>query len=234
MTSSNKATDMTLSELSPYILGKAYTGKVNTVPRCNKDALTQFLTLLSENPIAKEFFDVYDNYKDFYTTAVDFKNLIPKEYQMEVFYAAKLGSFYVEVPSFCVYMLKKAYEQADGIPNLILKIVPTQVLSEWLKDGYFLGGLTLRDVICNVCCKDYNPLSEDRLKNKVGDFTEVYVKETDMVAAVPNKIADLLDDNGILGITESDIGLQSNGVLLRTMCGYVGAINSKYDLRKLI
>lgn len=234
MTEYNKITTSTLSELAPYILGKQFTGEAKTAPRLNKDVFTQFLTMLSENTIAKEFFDVYDNYKDFYTTAVDFKNLIPKEYQMEVFYAAKVGSFYVEVPSFCVYMLKQAWDKADGMPNMVLKLLPTQLLTECFKNGYFLGGLTLRDVICNVCCQDYNPLSEDRPKNRVGDFTELYIKDTDMVAAVPNKIADAFDDAGVLSIVDTDAGLQANGVMLRTMCNYVGAINSKYDLRKLI
>ncbi|MCM1219020.1 MAG: hypothetical protein NC548_31445 [Lachnospiraceae bacterium] len=234
MTDYNKVTNMSLSDMEPYILGKQFTGVSKDVPRLNKDVFENFLIMLSEQPIAKEFFEAYSNYKDFYATAVDFKNLIPKEFQMEVFYAAKVGSFYVEVPSFCVYMLKQAWDQANGIPNLILKLVPVQALTEWFKKGYFLGGLTLRDIICNVCCGDYNPLSETKLKNRVGDFTEIWVKDTDMVAAVPNKIADMLDDSGILQIVDTDSGLQSNGVLLRTMAGYVGAINSKYDLRELI
>lgn len=234
MTSSNKISEFNLSELEPYILGKEFTGELKDVPRLNKDVFEQFMIMLSESDIASGFFDVYSNYKDFYATATDFKNLIPKEFQMEVFYAAKVGSFYVEIPSFCVFMLKQAWELSQGIPNLILKYVPMQALTEWFKKGYFLGGLTLRDAICNVCCPDYNPLSELRLKNTVGDFTEIWVRDTDMVAAVPNKIADLLDDKGILDIVDTEAGLQSNGVLLRTMAGYVGAINSKYDLRNLI
>ena len=234
MTEYNRISSLNLSELEPYILGKSFTGDAKDVPRLNRDVFTQFLTMLEESSIAKEFFNVYDNYKDFYTTAVDFKNLIPKEFQMEVFYAAKVGSFYVEAPSFCVYLLKTAYEQANGIPNLVLKLVPVQALTEWFKKGYFLGGLTLRDIICNVCNTDYNPLSEIKPKNRVGDFTELWIKSADMVAAVPNKIADLFDDKGVLDIVDTPNGLESNGVLLRTMGGYVGAINSKYDLRKLI
>lgn len=234
MTESNKLSALRVIDLEPYITGKQFTGEVKAQPRMNTDVYTKFMTMLSESSIAREFFNAYESYKDFYTTAADFKALIPKEYQAEAFYAAKCECFYVEVPSFCVYMLKKAYKEAREIPNLMFKYLPFPVLTEWFKQGYFLGGLTLRDVICNICTEEYQPLKETQLKVKYKEFTEIYVPDTDMVAAVPNKIGDLLDDNGILAIVEKAEGLSTNGVLLRSMAGYVGAINSTYDLRKLI
>ena len=51
-----------------------------------------------------------------------------------------------------------------------------------------------------------------------------------MVAAVPNAIADALDDDSIRRITVTPSGLAVDGVLLRTMANYVGAINSIYDI----
>lgn len=234
MAESVKISNLRLIDLEPYVLGKSFTGEAKNVPRLTKDLFEKFLTMLAENEIAKSFFDAYDHYKDFYTTAVDFRALIPKEMQMEVFYAAKNGSYYVEVPSFCVYMVKCAWEQASGMPNMLPKLIPHPVLTEFFKKDYFLGGLTFRDVVCNVVCDEYNPVSISKPRNKVKDFTELYVEDTDMIAAVPNKIADHLDDTAVLEIKETQNGLESNGVLLRTMCGYAGAINSKYDLRELI
>lgn len=190
--------------------------------------------MINEDVIAKQFFDTYESYRDFYKTAIDFKNLIPKEHQMEVFYAAKLGKYYPGIPSFCVYMVKRAWEESNGIPNLIPKLLPSVLLNDVFKKGYFLGATTLRDVICNVCTPNYVPLSKTHPKNKVDDFTEVYIESTDMVAALPNKIADSLDDNSIAKIVVGPNGLETQGVLLRTMCNYVGAINSTYDLRQLI
>lgn len=223
-----------LSSLEPYILGKKFTGTAKNVARGNPKVLEDFLTLLEEDPIAKEFFNAYDIAADFYKTMVDFRHFIPKELREEVFYAAKIGKMYREVPSFCVYILEKAWEQCNGIPNLIFKIVPVTAIKKFCEEGYFLGGLTLRDVVCNICNEEYTPLSFYHPKNKVGDFTELYIPSADMVAAVPNSIADTLDDNSVTQITVVSNGLEVNGVLLRTMCNHVGAINSIYDLRELL
>lgn len=223
-----------LASLEPYILGKKFTGTAKNVVRCNEEILQKFLTALEEDKIAKEFFNAYDISADFYKTMVDFKHIIPKEYREEVFYAAKIGKFYKEVPSFCVYILDKSWEQCDGIPNLLFKIIPITAIKKFCEEGYFLGGLTLRDVICNVCTEEYTPLSVYHPKNKLKDFTEVYVQSADMVAALPHAIADSLDDVSISSIVVTPNGLETNGVLLRTMANRVGAVNSIYDLRKVL
>lgn len=230
----NNDFNLNLSDLEPYILGKKFTGNVKNVVRCNPDVLETFLTMLEEDPIAKEFFNVYDLSADFYKTMVDFRNLIPKEQRDEVFYAAKVGKAYTQVPSFCVYILTKAWEQCDGIPNLLFKIVPAKALKEFCKDGYFLGGLSLYDVVCNVCTDKYKPLSFYHPKNKVGNFTEIYVAETDMVAALPNSIADGLTEESIQQIKVTPNGLAVDSILLRTMANHVGATNSIYDLRNVL
>lgn len=225
--------DLTLNDLEPYINGKKFTGEVE-VARGDEAILKKFLNLLEEDDIAKEFFNTYDVAQNFYTTMPDFKQIIPKELQVECFYAAKNGVMYKEIPAFCVFLLKKAIAECDGIPNLIPKVIPSNVLNEWCKKGYFGGGLSLKDVICNICTPNYKPLCNTYLKNVVGDFTEIYVTSTDMVAAIPNKIAECLDDESIRNIVLTSNGLSTNDVILRTMCNYVGAINSYYDLRKLI
>jgi len=107
-------------------------------------------------------------------------------------------------------------------------------LKKFLEEGYFLGGLSLRDVICNVCTEEYSPLSLYHPKNKLKDFTEIYVQSTDMVAAVPHIIADALDDASIMSIESTNNGLSTKGVLLRTMANRVGAVNSTYDLRNVL
>ena len=224
----------TLHELEPYILGKAFTEDKVKVTRIDRHIFKQFMEMLSYDPIAKQFLDVYDNYKDFYKTAVDFRNQIPKDVQAECFYAAKLGKYYPGVPSFCAFIVKKCYDECYGIPNLILKKMPLQVLRNCFSEGYFGTGICLRDVICTICNEEYTPLCKSNPKNKVGDFTELYIETSNMVAAVPNKIADALDDSSVLQIVETDKGLAVNGLLLRTMCNYAGAINSTYDLREVI
>lgn len=231
--------DMTLNDLAPYILGKCFTGEDPHIVRGNPDILQCFVDMLNANPIAKEFFNSYEVHNNFFETMPDFAHAIPKELQAECFYATKNGEdgsgvMCYEIPAICTYVLRKAWAECDGIPNMILKVIPMSVLCQMLQQNYFMGGLTLRDVICTTCSPDYNPLSFKHLKNKVGDFTEIYVASTDMVAVVPNAIADCLDDDGISRIEVTPNGLASNGILLRTMANYVGAINSIYDLRELI
>ena len=224
-----------LSSLEPYILGKSFTGVCKNQTRCDQEVLENFLTLLEEDSVAKGFFEAFDLASDFYKTMIDFKEFIPKEQRDEVFYAAKNGgTMYKQIPSFCVYVLRKAWEQCNGIPNLLFKIVPITAIKKFCEEGYFLGGLSLHDVVCNVCTEEYSPLSLYHPKNKLKDFTEIYVASTDMVAAVPHSIAEHLDDNSISTIKVTPNGLETNGVLLRTMANHVGAINSVYDLRELL
>ena len=223
-----------LSSLEPYILGKKFTGKAKNVPRCNKQVLEDFLTALAEDEIAMKFFEAYDVAADFYKTILDFRHIIPKEYREEVFYAAKNGKMYKEIPSFCVYTLTRAWEQCYGIPNLLFKVVPIPAIKKFCEDGYFLGGLSLRDVVCNVCTDEYAPLSVYHSKNRLKDFSEVYVQSADMVAALPHSIADSLSDSSITAITVTPNGLETGGVLLRTMANHVGAVNSIYDLREVL
>lgn len=232
---SNKSTFETdLSTLEPYILGKKFTGVAKNITRCTSEIYQKFLDLLEEDALAKRFFDVYTVPADFYRTMVDFNHHIPKEYRTEVFYAAKVGYFSPQVPSFCLYLVTEAWKRAEGMPNMVVKLLPTTAMKKFFEEGYFADNYSLYDVICDLCTENYKPLCLYHPKNKVGDFTEIYVKETDMVAAVPNAIADALDDDSVLAIKLTPNGLETGGVLLRTMGGYVGAINSNYDLRELL
>lgn len=223
-----------MSDLSPYILGKKFTGTCKNRVILSKEQLEDFLTRLEEDQIAKEFFQAYDLARDFYDTMVDFKHFFDSKIRDELFYAAKTKKVYRQIPAFCVYLLERAWNECYGIPNLIIKVLPTSALKKFFEEGYFTGGVTLKDAICNICCEEYQPLSIQNNKNKLHDFTEIYVESTDMVAALPHSIADDLTTSAISEIKVTSNGLETNGVLLRTMSGYVGAINSMYDLREVI
>lgn len=226
--------DFTLPELVPYITGKRYLDTDSKMVDRNKEWIDKFMELLSSDKIAQEFLKTLDTPSQFYDTMLDFKEFIPSKYWSECFYSAKCGKYYTEIPSICVFFLQRAYEKCNGIPNLLLKVLPYSFLNKCFQYGFFSGGLTLSDAICNVCNPQYHPLSKEKLKNRIGDFTEIYIQSTDMVAAVPNKIADFLSNDAILKIEETPDGLAVEGKLLRTMANYVGAINSTYDLRALL
>ena len=224
-----------LIEYEPYINGKIFFPEsTKKVSRIDEEMLNKFMSILAGDTVAKQIFDMCDVAQEFFDYTVDFKHWIPKEQRSEIFYAAKNGSYNLLVPSLCVFILKKAWSEAKGIPNLIIKQIPEQMLTMFCSENYFLGSITLYDVICNTCCESYSPLSEVKPRNKVGDFTEIYIPDTDMVAAVPNDIADSLTDQAILSITVTPDGLSVGDRLLRTMCGHFGITNSVYDLREVI
>lgn len=227
-------TKKTLSEWEPYILGKEFTKESTTVVRLVEDLLPRFIEVLTGDQVAYTLFNNCDDAKTFFDATVDFKSWIPKRYMKELFYAAKLEKYSIIVPCFSQFLLERAWSQASGIPNLIIKLLPTVALNEFCAKDYFLGGLSLHDVICNVCTEDYTPLSEHHLRNKLSTFTEIYVMETDMVAAVPHEISDALSDEAIRAITVTKAGLTVGERLISTFGGHFGASHSIYDLRDVV
>lgn len=224
--------DCTIPELATYIRGEKFTGEF-TGASINADAISTFSDLLGSSMTAKVTLDSCEHYKDFYSIEVDFKHYINAADRENCFYAAKNGNFSRQVPPFCQYMIKKAWD-AYKIPNLIPKIIPSPVLSTFFQKGYLSGGITLHDAICNIACEEYNEFTPTRLRNNFGRYTELYIEETDMVSVVPKSIGQSLDDDTLRRVSPTEYGLAVNGILLRTMCGYTGAINSTYDLRALI
>lgn len=221
----------TLSEMAPYIQGKKFEGAAKREP--DKNAVDQFAKRVGESITAKSNLDLIENWNDFYSIEPDFKNWIKADQRAEAFYAAKNEAFAYAVPSMCIYMLKKAYNVYKS-PNLIFKMLPQPMFEKFIAEGYLGGGLSLQDVVCSFCNPNYQPLSTERLKCRCGEFTEIYVQETDMVALVPNRVADNLDDKAIDNITVTPAGLSTGGMLLRMMGGSRGVINSTYDLRNLV
>lgn len=226
--------NMTLSELEPYILGKKFLGKVKVPERVDVQVLEDFLTFLEEDPVSKELFNSTEVHSDFYKQAYDANHIVPKNLQKEIFYAAKIGKVYQGVPSYCVYMLKKAWELCDGIPNLIMLVLPLGAIKEFLQEDYFGSGINLCTVIRNVCTTEYNPVSDAHPKNKLNKFGEIYVSSTNMIAAVPLGLFDVITDNNCSKIILGQYGLELDGVPIRSLANYVGAVASTYDLRELV
>lgn len=224
--------DRTLLELAPLIRGEEFTGEF-TGERINPDAVRTFMHLLATSMTAQVTLDSCEHYKDFYAIEADFRHYILPKDRENCFYVAKNGSYCLQIPPFCQYMIKKAWEEYK-IPNLVPKVIPAPVLSTFFQKNYLSGGVTLRDVICNVACEEYNEFTQTRLRNNFGRYTELYIEDTDMVAVVPKSIGQALDDTTLRKVKPTEYGLSVNGVLVRTMCGYTGAINSIYDLRALI
>lgn len=224
----------TLSDWEPFITGTKFTKDCKEMVRLDESQLEKFIAQIRGDELISQLFDMCDDAKAFFDATVDFKQSIAAPYRKELFYAAKLKRYSISVPCFAQFLLEKAWAEAAGIPNLILKLLPQTAIHEFCSKGYFLGGLTLREVICNVCTEDYAPLSSLHLRNKLSDFTEIYVESTDMVAAVPHSISDALSDEAIRSIAMTPNGLAVGDRLIGTFAGHFGVCNSHYDLRGLI
>ena len=70
----------------------------------------------------------------------------------------------------------------------LLSMLPKEVKYYVSKDGYFGAGYTARDAICNFVNSHYQPITDERLIVKCGDWYEAYIPYTDMVAALPIEI----------------------------------------------
>lgn len=226
--------EYTLDYWEPYITGKQFTPSSKETVRLDESVLKLFSEMVEGDPVAKPIFEKCDIANEFYETMVDFKHWIPKEQRAEVFYAYKNGEYNINVPSLCVFTLKRAWEKCYGIPNLITKVLPNQTLTIMCSKGYLGEGVCLRDVICSTCTNEYTPLSNMHPKNKLSKGTEIYILSTDMVAVVPDDVASQLSDEAIRCIEYTPKGLMLGKRLLRTMGGHYGIINSVYDLRELV
>ncbi len=224
--------DCTIADMQPYIVGEAFTGQYDGA-RINEQAVELMNRAVSESITASTTLEQCESYKDFYNVEVDFKKLIEPKDRANCFYALKNKRYCLQVPPFCEYMIRRAWDMYK-IPNLIPKLLPVQALTTFFKEGYLCGGVTFRDVVCNVVCPEYVPFSESRYKNIVGSYMEIYIEQEDMAAMVPKSIGESLDIDTLKKVRKTDYGLAVNGVLLRTMRGYIGGINSTYDLRALI
>lgn len=223
--------DMSIIDMAEYIEGHKFTGKSNRL-HVTEDMYKDFVTKLSYYDTAAYMLNYFEHYKDFFKSCSDFAEWFPKDSWCELFYAAKNHAYSVDVPADCLYLIKKAYNNIS-IPNLVFKQIPTSILSSWFEEGYLTGGYTLKDVVCSSCLQTYKPLSETRTKIIHNNFTEIYVAKTDMVAALPNAIGEVLSASDISKITLSMHGLHIEGKYLRTLAGFYGAVNSIYDLRRV-
>lgn len=223
---------LTIPEFHPYIVGEEFTGECKDV-RIDENEIELFAKLVAKSISASTSIAVLEHYTDFYNTEVDFRKQISPAQRANCFYAFKNGSYCLQIPPFCQYMVKKAWDMYK-MPNMIVKVLPLPVLEKFFQEGYLHGGVTFRDVVCNVACEEYKPFSEACYTNDVGNCTELYIEREDMVALVPSSIAKALDIDTLKRVRKTEYGLAVDNILLRTMCGYTGGTNSTYDLRALI
>lgn len=224
---------MNLLEKEPYIKGQLFSREATAPARLTMDVFKKAIDTLAMAPLGEQNLDCCELSKSFYRVEPDVRDVVPEELRDECFYAMKLGYFSKHIPAQAMYWIMKAYNQYK-IPNLIFKLIPDRVFTIMSQQDYLADGYCLQDAVCSLTVPTYTPLSLQNLCVKHEDFAEIYIAKTDMVAAVPLKIAELLSPEDIRNIDVDENGLHIQHHYLRSLAGYVGAINSVYDLRRVI
>jgi len=225
---------MQLIEYSDYILGKKFlTEEIISPYRMTKEDGEVLNTLFEIHPLAKKNLELIDSPKLFYSREPDLKNDIPANKREEYFYSAKLGLVSPEVPAKLIFLIKKALSY--GSANFLMKIALEKDLKDIFSRGYLCDDITVRDVICNITGdKDYLPLAEGRYKVANSENFDVYVAAEDAVALLPKKLGEALSFEDISNIKLEKKELTLAGRPLAQLAGYLGVVNSIYDLRNLM
>lgn len=226
---------MRIIDYAPYILGKEFlpgTTPITYVP-VPESVYTDFADRLAHSATYETNLNLTENHKDFFRAEPDIAHYTPSQYQAELYYTAKLGYYVQGVPAICLYMVSKALEQ-HNLPNLVVKQLPESFLKTVFTEGFFGNGYCLRDVICTLSGTVFTPVSSLHLKDVHDKYSEVYVAETDMIAAIPNDIASVITNESAKDLRVTQDGLWLRDILVRTMGSYAGVINSIYDLRELL
>lgn len=231
--------DFTYNAIYDKINGKnLFTEKAfKNPPICDVGVLQDFVQLVETSTIYKQvFISTYsaDYMLSAFPTLPKYLGVNKTEF-IEAFYGYKLDcSFYKEVSARLQYFTKLSSQRVHDIPNLVFKVMPISILTDLFTEGFLPIGMTPRDYMCEIFGSEYKPVCKTDPINRMGDFTELYIDDTDMIAAVDNDIAANLNVNTILAIKVDADGLNVDGTYLRTMGNHIGHTMSIYDLRNVI
>lgn len=224
---------MTIVDMAPYIMGKTFTREMKQPYRCDMTLYQDICDKVMCSITAIDNLRLYEVPKQFYESEPDIANFVPKEARAEIFFSMKNGFASPVMPARGLYLIRRAYSLYK-IPNLIFKLIPKSELNCMFQENYVGSGYTLYDVVCSICNTAYVPLAEGRYKVKYGNYYEVYIPKTDMVAVLPVDIAEVLEYSDICNIECDKQGLKLGDKYLAFMCNHIGAGDSNYDYRTFI
>ncbi|MDR1523269.1 MAG: hypothetical protein LBS29_04895 [Endomicrobium sp.] len=216
-----------------YVIGGKFIQEENHPFRATQEDFNKWVDMINCDEVAKAILYRTEVSKQFFDFNIDFKGLIPRNEREEMFYSLKNGFYSPYVPAKCIFYVKKAYD-LYRICNLIVKLIPEDVLLPMFCKGYFVNNFYLIDVIRTFCDENYEPVSKSNLINKYEEYSEVYVWKTDMIACIPTKISKRLNYHNVMDLDVDEQGLKLRNIYLKFMEGYIGVCNSTYDLRRLV
>lgn len=226
---------MLIIDYAKYVMGEKSPWTLGKEPyRATEEDLKEASELLEKHVTAADNLKVMHSPKLFFSREVDFSNDLPKHKREELFYALKLGYASTVAPAKLIWYIETAVKEY-GSPNFLFKIALEKDMQDFLSEGYLSDGYTVRDVICSVAkLPNYTPLSEGKLAVQIGDHWDLYIHDTDAIAMVPADLKELLshDDISKLKVKSQKIYIGDKPVC--QLGRYIGAVNSCYDLRRLL
>lgn len=202
--------------------------------RSNPEDIKLWMRYFSQSPTAAQVLQATEYADEFFAIEEDLSLLIPKKQQEECFFSLKNGFTAPNCPAQFIYFARQIFKMY-GICNLIGPALPRDVKAKVIKQDYFGAGYTAVDAICNFVWKDYKPIKSGRPLSMCGDWYEMYIPATELVAALPLEMGRHLSVSDSPNISlQPGIGLMLGDVPLYTLPGSVGVTASYYDLRRPI
>lgn len=228
---------MTLIAVNKLVDGKFPSDSIEAdtnkkVQFTTQEDLEEFRQYLAINPQFMSLLQMTDSHTEFFKACELLSKVVDKKLQEDLFYAAKLGFTYTDIPSKLVYLLRVAIRKTPS-PNTAIESIDKTQLARYLKPGVLPEGITVKQVMTNLIGSDFKLLVPARRKAKYKDFYEVYVENVDRVVLLPETIASQITSRSDL----CDINYKENtGVCLcdtplRSLCGYFGIVKDEFDLR---
>lgn len=226
--------DLTIPDWGDIFSGQGLSATHYRGYRGNPEDIKEWMRYLAQSPTAHVVLAATEDSKEFFAVDEDFSLLIPKHKQEECFYSLKNGFTAPNCPAQFIYFARQIFKRY-GIANLIGPALPKDLKSKVMKQDYFGAGYTAVDAICNFVWKEFKPITKWHSVVKCGDWYEVYIPNTELVAAVPIEIGRSISQSEISAIElKHDVGLVLHGTPLCRMAGSVKLSSNYYDLRRSI
>lgn len=226
---------MLIIDYEPYIRGKRVLDAPKVSPyRGTKEDLQFGLDLLNVSQTATYNLKIIENAKLFWNNEPDLKEQVAACKREEIFYALKNNMITPVIPAKALFYIHKVYEKYPSL-NLLPKALPASLLNSLITPGYIQEEYSLFDVIASIVNPNYIPIDSTRcVKN--GDYFDIYIEDTDMIAIIPKDIKEKLREDDISRIkVKEGKGLMLGDLPLINLSGAPLKItDSVYDLRRII
>lgn len=224
---------MNLIEMNDKIMGgKKKTVKVASV---SQEKLIEFKSLVSISKLAENAFEQLEDANAFYKMFPYIKKIIGTNICVEVFYACKMGHFYEGIPAKLTFILEKAVRTGDkshvnAMLNPAVSLLRTYADASWKYDG---KTITMKELIENITGEPVTLITSSTLKVQARDCWEVYIKDAERVALIPNDIATMFS-YGDCEKLHFDIGkgIMLGDIPVRTLNNRIGITKDEFDLRE--